>query len=160
MALLLPWLPSCYSVFQRRSTIIVDAEGVSECVLVESWHEQGWGFFDYPVLATPVVLLMYPFDVVASTLASLHCAWSDDYRLRWGPLGALAAIALPGVTASPGMIGPSFDCRQRISPARMKELLEEVRADRGEAAIRGLDPTWTDEIATVRILRTERRDPP
>lgn len=59
-----------------------------------------------PVLGAITAVGLYPYDVVFSTCGALAAPFDPDLSIRWGPLGAVAAITLPGVTLVPYIYGP------------------------------------------------------
>lgn len=54
-----------------------------------------------PVYDGVIAVLFYPWDVVASTIAAVRAPFDPDLDVTWGPIGAVAGIALPWVTLMP-----------------------------------------------------------
>ena len=86
---------SCFSLTQVRvSHQVYSASTVAD---LEIWLD------DRPIVtpsrdAAIAGLFLYPLDVFFSTLLALHAPFDSDLRIRGGPAGALAGIALPWVT--------------------------------------------------------------
>ncbi len=100
-------LGSCYSLAQTPLTRRIRTEGAT--VVLRIWINNPG-----PVLSAPPsplhdaihVLLLYPVEIVLDTGIAVTAPFDPDFEIRWGPIGAVAAIVLPGVTLMPDFYLP------------------------------------------------------
>lgn len=99
-----------------------------------------------PVLSDPpkwladafVAVLFYPLDVLSSTVVAVGAPFDPDLDIAWGPAGALAGIALPGLTLMPYLY-PAFHMMfpppdLPLEPASFDALLARIQAGDGLGA--------------------------
>jgi hypothetical protein len=111
-----------------------------------------------------MAVLLYPVDVLWSSVLALHALFSDAHDVAGGPLGAVAGIALPGVT----LVGPIYPRvwvyqELHLSADEFDALIAAVEAGEGVAAFEPL--IWrtgerSDDtcITAVTLLSLQRRD--
>lgn len=95
---------------------------------------------EHPVYDAAIALVFYPWDVVSSTIAAVRAPFDADLAITWGPIGAVAGIALPGLTLMPYL----YPARHVTFPpdaveldaASLDELASRIAAGDGVAAYR------------------------
>lgn len=152
MLLVLTVSPGCYSIAEDREVRELVTPESPVRIVAERWHEVGslnspqWG-----VLQTIAPLVLYPADVVMSTYCCVCFVFDDDTRVRWGPLGALLAIACPGVTAFPMPRGPQIPPRT-LALAEFQELRRLVERGQAKPRIAKILGWSADDIESIRLV--------
>lgn len=101
-------------------------------------------------------LACYPLDVWASTVVAVQAPFHPDCDIRWGPLGALAGIVLPGVTLMcSAWVSPPVEAW--LAPEDFDRLVESIRTGNPVATYRAVmgDDTWdraADSLVEVELL--------
>lgn len=95
-----------------------------------------------PVAEAAVALLLYPLDVLFSTMVAVRAPFDADLDITWGPIGAAAGIALPWVTLVPHLYPPLFLLRPvpevELNPSDFADLVARIRQGDGLAAYRAV----------------------
>lgn len=98
-------------------------------------------------------LVCYPFDVLASTWFAVVAPFTPDLDIRWGPIGALAGIVLPGLTLTcTAWVYPPVEAR--LAPEEFDRLVESIQTENPVAAYRAVLGTWdwADSLVQVELL--------
>ncbi|MCC7396521.1 MAG: hypothetical protein IT455_05585 [Planctomycetes bacterium] len=95
-----------------------------------------------PVAEAAAALVLYPLDVLLSTMVAVRAPFDAKLEVRGGPFGAVAGICLPWVTLVP-YIHPPFHVmfapqQLDLTPPEFDRLLARIRAGDGVAAYREL----------------------
>lgn len=97
---------------------------------------------DAPVAEAAIALVLYPLDVLLSTVVAVRAPFDAELEVRGGPLGAVAGICLPWVTLVPYIYPPfhvMFAPQQLdLTPPEFDRLITRIRAGDGVAAYREL----------------------
>ncbi len=141
MLLFLGLLPGCYSLACTRDTLRVMAEGRPEVIVVHRWTGDDWSRGEITWRRVVGGLLLYPVDVFFSTIMACKAMIEPDLSIRWGPLGAVAGIVLPGVTCAFPPLDSSGPVR--LPSNRFAELL---------AASHAGESRWTEVVAATPSL--------
>jgi len=120
----------CFSVARTREHEVIASEGRTATLAV---------LIDAPgPMLGPIALLLWPVETVFDIGLAVRAPFDRDLDVRWGPLGALGAIVLPGLTVVPYFYAPVLGWPTNVPPATFDALLERVRAGDGVAAYREL----------------------
>lgn len=60
------------------------------------------------------MVFLYPLDAIYNLASAFDAIFDPDYDIRFGPLGALWAIVMPGVTCADSGVAWSFDDAQAV----------------------------------------------
>lgn len=144
-ALLLLALPSagCYSLTQLRVRQVIRA-GDHHAVVGVWFMAPGNPITagDAPAAEAVCAVIFYPFDVLFSTAIAIRAPFDSDLDITWGPVGAVAGIALPWVTLIPHIYPPLCLLRPtpevELSSSDFADLVSRIRQGDGLAAYRAL----------------------
>jgi hypothetical protein len=132
-------LSGCHSLAMLRMSQCVRTDGAD--LVLRLWiHAPG------PVLSSPprpihdavVAVLFYPGDLVVSTVVALQAPFDPDLAIRWGPVGALAGILLPGVTLIPFFYPPFQPADAVLDRRAFDELVTRAQGGDGREAYRDI----------------------
>lgn len=133
----------CYSLAQLRVSQVIQAD--DQRVVVGVWfmapgHLLTGG--DVPVAEAVTAVLLYPLDVLNSTVTAVRAPFDSDLDITWGPAGAVVGIALPWVTLIPYLYPPLCLLRPasevQLSASDFAELVSRIRQGDGLSAYRAL----------------------
>lgn len=89
------------------------------------------------------MVFFYPLDAIYNLGAAFDAIFDEDYDVRWGPLGALWAIAMPGATCAES--GVSWDFDDESQAIGDWETLDEVPVS-SERRLRGSTPLANESL--------------
>ena len=145
LAVLLCALPSagCYSLSQLRLDQVVrtsdDAVTLGVWFMARGCPMSGG---DAPVAEAVTAILFYPLDVLLSSVVAARAPFDPRLDITWGPVGAVAGIALPWVTLIPHLYPPLCVLRPApevsLSASDFANLVDRVRGGDGLSAYRQL----------------------
>jgi hypothetical protein len=122
----------CFTVARTREREVIETEGrtATLAVLIDAPGVFGLG---------PAALLFWPVETVVDVGLAVRAPFDPDLDIQWGPLGALGAIVLPGLTVLPYIYRPPLGWPRNgppanVPPATFDALLARVRAGDGVAA--------------------------
>ena len=146
-------LGGCFSLAQRRmdQTVRTDGATAKLSIWIDSrapmHHEPR-----QPVSEALASLALYPVDVVYSSLAAVTAPFDSDVAIRFGPVGAIAGIALPWITVMPEIYGPMPFHDVAIERRDFDELVLRIEAGDGVAAYRKLFGNRTRRPVSVELI--------
>lgn len=131
----------CYSLSRIRLSEIIKTDG--EAVVLWIWIDAPGPRLsdgDYPVSDAVSALVLYPLDLVMSASIAVRAPFDPELDIRWGPIGALAGVALPWVTLIPyiyppyGVLNPLPEVA--IDRSAFDDLVARIKAGDGTRAYR------------------------
>ena len=129
---------SCYSFAVGRDTVELKSEQGSTWVYVwysdqttaENTLEQDWPL---PIVTAVVV---QPINMLFGVLQGCTAPFNAEYDIRFGPIGFVAGVLVPGLTVMPALMSVPGTWPLPVDDAVRQQVLEGIDAGNGVAAFR------------------------
>lgn len=146
-------LPGCYSLACCGLDKRLTAPDRTTVVAVVVWErEPGLADVGSPVQGTLLSIVTYPLDILASSVFAVAAAFDSRLDVRWGLLGAVGAITLPGLTLVPSRF-KRLDAREvAIEPQAFDALLLAIRNGRPHSELARIQELWNRRVVAVEVV--------
>lgn len=126
----------CYSLTELRVSQQIGSG--EQQVTVGLWVRAPGMGGDVPVGNALTAVVFYPLDVFMSSVVAVGAICDPEVDISWGPVGAVAGIALPWVTLIPHVCLPGFMMQPspdaHLDPQEFATLVSRIRTGDGLAA--------------------------
>lgn len=153
-------LSGCYSLACTRTDMCITTRKRPEVVVFRVWIAAGQ-LQPVSLETTVQTLAAYPIDVLASATVALLAPFNPEFDVRFGPLGAVAGILLPGFTVTTFLDGFSWDGGFVVSQSEFETLLAATRGGdrRLREVMQSLHDVWEENWLSVEFVEVRSRLP-